>query len=107
MTSHRPLSHLIRLSLLAALLTTGCGQTYSNPDITDPATAKKRLAADSALCRQEANEDVPPTYGLDRFEFDPTIEAQATRYVANVSEDDAHQDVYTRCMHNRGWRYKK
>ena len=95
------------LLFVTALVTAGCGQAYVNPDITDPATVKKRLAADSALCRQEANEDVPPTYGLERFEFDPTIEAQATRYVANVVEDDSHQDVYSRCMRNRGWRYKK
>jgi hypothetical protein len=107
MTSHAPLSALPRLLLLAALLTAGCGQAYVNSDITDPAEAKRRLAADKALCREEANDAVPPTYGMDRFEFDPTIEAQATRYVANAVEDDSHLDVYSACMRNRGWSYKK
>ena len=99
-------------AIAAALLATvlglaGCGASYVNPNIIDQSQAKQRLAQDKELCKAEANNAVPPTYALDRFEFDPTIEAQAGRYVANVVEDDANQDAYTRCMHNRGWRYRK
>ncbi|MHC1712610.1 MAG: hypothetical protein AB9872_10735 [Solidesulfovibrio sp.] len=99
-----PLPALGRVLILAALLTTGCGAGYVNPDITNPAEAKSRLASDKSLCQQLANEAVAPTYGMDRFESDPTIEAQATRYVANAVEDDANENVYTRCMRDRGWR---
>jgi hypothetical protein len=98
----------LRAALLAAALAaTGCGHAYVNPNIADPAEAKSRLKADTALCKQEANSDVPPTYGMERFEYDPTIEAQATRWVANVAEDDANLDAFSRCMRRRGWRYKK
>lgn len=98
---------LSRLLIPVVFALAGCGHAYVNPDIADPAQAKTRLAADSAICKQEANDMVQPTYGLDRFEFDPTIEAQADRYVANVVEDDANLDVYATCMRHRGWRYKK
>jgi hypothetical protein len=98
---------LLRLALPAACLLAGCGHAYVNPDIADPARAKERLAADSAICKQEANDTVQPTYGLERFEFDPTIEAQADRFVANAAEDDANLDVYATCMRHRGWRFKK
>lgn len=99
-------------ALAAALLTTilglaGCGGAYVNTNLVDPSQTKERLAQDKEICKAEANNAVPPTYALDRFEFDPTIEAQAGRYVANVVEDDANQDAYTRCMSNRGWRYRK
>ncbi len=99
-----------RLPLLlfaAALALAGCGRTYVNPDIADPAEARTRLAADTAICKQEADAVVQPTYGLDRFEFDPTVEAQATRYVANAAEDDANLDAFATCMRHRGWRFKK
>ncbi len=100
---------LAPLGLVAAavLALAGCGPTYVNPSIADPADAKQRLAADTAICQQEANMAVAPTYALERFEPDPTIEAQATRWVANVSEDDANLDVFSTCMRHRGWRYKK
>lgn len=97
----------VAVLLATALGLAGCGPSYINPNIVDQSQAKERLARDTALCKAEANSDVPPTYGLERFEFDPTIEAQATRYVANVAEDDANQDAFTRCMRSRGWRYRK
>lgn len=90
------------LSLLLVLCA-GCAR-YVNPDITDPKEAKARLAKDTALCKSLANEYVPPTYGMQRYTSDPTIEAQADQYVANVLEDDANNDVFTRCMRDRGWR---
>jgi hypothetical protein len=99
-----PLQTLARILILAALLTAGCGAGYVNPDITDKAEAKKRLASDKSLCQQLANDAVPPTYGMDRYEPDPTFEAQATRYEANVIEDDSNANAYTRCMRDRGWR---
>lgn len=98
---------LAAMVLTAALGLAGCGPTYVNPNLVDQSQSKERLAQDTKLCKAEANSDVPPTYALERFEFDPTIEAQAGRYVANVVEDDANQDAFTRCMHNRGWRYRK
>lgn len=107
MTGKTPFSSLCRLLVVAGIVLGGCSHAYVNPDIANPAEAKKRLAADSAICTQEANMDEPPSYGLERFEFDPTIEAQATRWVANVAEDDEHLDAYSRCMHQRGWRFKK
>ena len=72
------------LVALAAL--TGCGR-YVNADIADPAQAKAKLAEDKAICKAEANEMVPESYGMQRYEFDPTIEAQSTRYVANVIQE--------------------
>ena len=98
-------------AIAAVLLATGlglagCGKSYVNPNIVDQSQAKERLARDKEICKAEANSDVPPTFGLDRFEYDPTIEAQATRWVANVAEDDANQDAFTKCMRMRGWRYR-
>ncbi|WP_043636575.1 hypothetical protein [Desulfovibrio sp. TomC] len=98
-------------AIAAVLLATGlglagCGKSYVNSNIIDQSQAKARLAQDKELCKAEANSDVPPTFGLDRFEYDPTIEAQATRWVANVAEDDANQDAFTKCMRMRGWRYR-
>lgn len=106
---HRTLSRRLQAGLAAAALLAlgGCGPTYVNPNIVDQADAQKRLQLDTAICQREANSDVPPTYGLERFEFDPTIEAQATRWVANVAEDDANLDAFSTCMYNRGWRLKK
>lgn len=98
---------LAALAMAAGLGLGGCGPTYVNPSIADNADAKQRLTADMALCRQEANEAVAPTYGLERFESDPTIEAQATRWVANAVEDDDNLDAFSACMHARGWRLKK
>lgn len=98
---------LAGLAAAASLALVGCGPTYVNPDISDKADTKQRLAADTAICHQEANENVAPTYGMERFEPDPTIEAQATRWVANVAEDDANLDVFATCMRQRGWRLKK
>jgi hypothetical protein len=95
---------LLLLLLLGGLA--GCGH-YVNPDIADPGQAKAKLAEDTALCKAEANENVPESYGTQRYEADPTIEAQATRYVANVAQDDRNTDVFSRCMRNRGWRYVK
>lgn len=98
---------LLPMALLAfGLLAAGCGKAYVNDDIVDPSEARQRLAADKALCRQMANEYVPPTYGINRFSYDPTIEAQAGNYVNNVIEDDDHASVFDACMRNRGWRYK-
>ncbi|MHC1791340.1 hypothetical protein [Solidesulfovibrio sp.] len=96
----------------ALLLTTilglaGCGPSYVNSNLIDQSQAKVRLAQDTELCKAEANRNVPPSYGLNRFESDPTIEAQATRFVANAVEDDAHQDVFNNCMRARGWEYRK
>jgi hypothetical protein len=96
---------LLGLGLLSLALA-GCGR-YVNSDIIDPAQSREQLARDKALCRQLANNAVPPTYGMERHEVDPTIEAQADRYVANVIEDDAHQDVFSRCMRDRGWEWKR
>jgi hypothetical protein len=92
--------------VLAGLSLAGCGR-YVNPDIADPAQARAQLAEDKALCQSLANQAVPPTYGMERYETDPTVEAQAGRYVANVLEDDANADAFTRCLRDRGWRYKK
>ena len=96
-----------RLCLACVALTTvvcaGCGGRYVNSDIPDPVQAKKQLAEDKALCKALANDAVPPTYGMERDSYDPTIEAQADEYVANVVEDDAHQGVFARCMKDRGW----
>ena len=89
--------------LLLVALGAGCSR-YVNPDITDPKQAKAQLARDTALCKSLANENVPPTYGMQRYTADPTIEGQADQYVANVLEDDANEDVFTRCMRHRGWR---
>jgi hypothetical protein len=100
------LQPMVLALVLLVLALSGCGR-YVNADIADPAQARVQLAEDKALCKAEANQAVPPTYGMERYEVDPTIEAQADRYVANVMEDDANQDVFGRCMHNRGWRYKK
>jgi len=107
MTPKAPRSILTALTVLAALTTGGCGSAYVNANITDPSEAKSRLAQDKALCKQEANDFVPPTYGVERFDSDPTPEAQATRWVANVSEDDANANAFTRCMQMRGWEFKK
>lgn len=89
--------------LLVGLWGTGCAR-YVNPDITDPREAKARLARDTKLCQSLANEYVPPTYGMQRYTSDPTIEGQADQYVANVLEGDANTDVFSRCMRDRGWR---
>ena len=99
----------IRAALLAllALGLGGCGPVYYNPNLVDQSESKARLAEDTTLCTNEANAQVPPTYGRERFETDPTIEAQATRWVANVAEDDANQDVFATCMKARGWVFKK
>lgn len=105
-----PFTTVLRLTFpglaLGALLCAGCISRPVNPDITDPAAAKKQFAADQSLCKALANDTVPPTYGLERYSVDPTYEAQADQFVANAVEDDAHQDVFTRCMRDRGWRYK-
>jgi hypothetical protein len=90
--------------LLSVPVAVGCSR-YVNPDITDPREARTRLAADKALCQSLANENVPPTYGLERYSPDPTIEGQADQYVANVLEGDANTDVFSRCMRDRGWRF--
>lgn len=95
------------LFLAAAALLGGCGPTPTNPNIVDPAQTRERYKVDAAICVQEANMDVPPTYGMERFETDPTIEAQATRFVANAAEDDENLDAFATCMQARGWRYKK
>jgi len=107
MTVYAPRRILAALAVLAGLATGGCGPSYVNSNIIDPAQAKAKLKMDTDLCRQEANDSVPPTYGMQRFETDPTVEAQATRWVANVAEDDANEDVFSRCMRARGWEYKK
>ncbi|WP_428562837.1 MAG: hypothetical protein ACP59X_22450 [Solidesulfovibrio sp. DCME] len=106
---HRTLARSLQAAVVATALfaLAGCGPTYVNPNIVDQSQAKQRLQIDSAICQREANNDVPPTYGLERFEFDPTIEAQATRWVANVAEDDENLDAFSTCMYNRGWRLKK
>lgn len=91
------------LALLVLVLGPGCAR-YVNPDIADPREAKAQLARDTALCQSLANENVPPTYGTQRYSPDPTIEGQADQYVANVLEDDANASVFTRCMRDRGWR---
>jgi hypothetical protein len=106
---HPTLRPAMRAALLAllALGLTGCGPNYYNPNLVDQSQAKTRLAEDTTLCTNEANRNVPPTYGMERFETDPTIEAQATRWVANVAEDDANQDVFATCMKARGWVFKK
>jgi len=101
------LTHLLfPVLVLTALVCAGCGNRYVNSDITDPAQARKQLADDKALCKALANDTVPPTYGMERYTDDPTIEAQADQYVANVVEDDAHQGVFTRCMTDRGWQLR-
>ena len=99
----------IRAALLALLAfgLGGCGPVYYNPNLVDQSESKTRLAEDTTICTNEANSQVPPTYGRERFETDPTIEAQATRWVANVAEDDANQDVFATCMKARGWVFKK
>ena len=106
---HRTLARFVLpcLAMAAAFALGGCGPTYVNPSIANKADAKQRLEADTAICKQEADMAVAPTYGLERFESDPTIEAQATRWVANVAEDDANLDVFATCMRDRGWRFKK
>lgn len=106
MSDHAISGRLALALVLAFGVLAGCAR-YVNPDIADPAQAKAKLAEDTALCKAEANETVPESYGMQRYEFDPTIEAQATRYVANVAQDDANTDVFDRCMRNRGWRYVK
>jgi len=81
----------------------GCAR-YVNPDITDPREARARLAADKSLCQSLANETVPPSYGEARYSPDPTIEGQTVQYLGDVLEDDAHDNVYARCLRDRGWR---
>jgi hypothetical protein len=96
------------LAAAAALILAGCSRhAYVNPDIANPADAKRKLAEDSAICKQEANQDVPPTYGMDRFYFDPTPIAETEKWMGNVVEDDSNLDAYSACMHRRGWRFKK
>ena len=107
MKVHATRRFLAALTVLAGLGAAGCGPAYVNSNIADPAQARARLQMDRQLCRQEANDAVPPSYGLQRFETDPTVEAQATRWVANVAEDDANEDAFSRCMRARGWEYKK
>lgn len=106
MSDHVSPGRLALVPVLAVWLLAGCGH-YVNADLADPAQAKAKLAEDTAICKAEANETVPESYGMERYEFDPTIEAQATRYVADVAQDDANTDVFHRCMRNRGWRYVK
>ncbi|MFU2211040.1 hypothetical protein [Solidesulfovibrio sp. C21] len=107
MPGKSPLPALSRLLAVAAMILAGCSHAYVNPNIANPADAKKQFAADSAICTQEANQDVPPTYGMDRFYFDPTPIAETEKWMGNVVEDDDHLDAYSACMHRRGWRFKK
>lgn len=106
MSLHPTLKAALPALGLTILVLAGCGR-YVNPDITDPAQARAQLAEDKALCQALANTAVPPTYGLERREADPTVEAQADRYVANVLEDDANAGAFDRCLHDRGWIWKK
>lgn len=102
-----PLSRcLFAVVALLAMFAAGCGNRYVNPDITDPAQSRRQLALDKALCKDLAKDTVPPTYGMDRYSMDPTIEGQAGQFVANAVEDDNRQDVFTRCMRDRGWRLR-
>lgn len=88
---------------LAALFCAGCGNRYVNLNYPDPAQAKSHLADDKTLCTALANQAVPPTYGMERDSYDPTIEAQVDEYAGNVLEGDAHEAAFRRCMRDRGW----
>lgn len=91
---------MILVVLSALLFSVGCKKNYDNPNIVDPANAKKIYARDDAFCRQWAEDQ----YNAGKTR---TLQDDLGATVSDYEDDFARRinrdEFYKSCMTQRGW----
>ncbi len=90
-------------ALMALCLLAGCVPHWVNPQITDPAEAKRRLATDNSYCRKIEDMFEDRVNIQDRISFDPSPVGQMANYYHNYMTDQNRVNLYEKCMRGRGW----
>lgn len=91
---------------LLCLSLSACASKWTSNNYVDQAAASRALGADKKLCQDFAREQQALNFGFNRYSRVQQPLEEAANYLHNYAEGMDRQDIFTKCMNDRGWEQK-